>query len=154
MSEEPVPGLYQGTDRVGSVRVQAMSMYVSGGSPGTGTFCVSARAGAHDPIQSTAAPRQGAIAYIGAAEGDILYFATRPGVIRVTTSSGSSVITYSLQGPDEARLQPLGNGWHAVSVGFGLEGTPLTLRAYNSAGELVDTQTEAFTAAQPTPSQP
>jgi hypothetical protein len=152
---EPVPGLYGGTDKVGSARVPAMSMYVSGGSPGAGTFCVSNRAGAHDEIQSTAAPRQGAIAYIGAAQGDLLYFATRPDVIRVTTSGRDGwVNTYTLHGTDEARLQPLGDGWHAVSTGLGLEGTPLTIRAYNSSGELVDTVTESYTAAQPTPSQP
>jgi hypothetical protein len=158
ITAEPVSGLYEGTVQVGSARVPAMSMYVSGGPAGTGTLCVSARAGSHDPVQSTAAsrPGAGAIAYIGAAQGDMLYFATRPGVTRVTESGGGSVTTYSdsLDANDPARLQPLGNGWHAVSTGVGREGTPLTLRAYNSGGELVDTVTETYTAALPTPSQP
>jgi hypothetical protein len=158
MTAEPVSGLYQGTVRVGSARVPGMSMYVSGGSPGTGTFCVSARAGSHDPIQSMAAPRSGAIAYIGAARnggaGNIVYFATRPGVARVTTTIEGRVSTYRLHEADEAGLQPLGNGWHAVGTGFGIDGAPFTLRAYNSAGELVDTVTETYTGAQPSISQP
>jgi hypothetical protein len=124
MTAEPVPGLYQGTVRVGSARVPGMSMYVSGGSPGTGTLCVSARAGSHDPIQSTTAPRAGAIAYIGAVRngdaGSIPYFATRPGVARVTTTIEGRVSPYRLHEAGVVQLQPLGNGWHAVGTGFGI----------------------------------
>jgi hypothetical protein len=156
MTAEQVPGLYQGTVRVGSARVPGMSMYVSGGSPGAGTFCVSARAGSHDPIQSTAAPRPGAIAYIGAVRngsaGYIVYFATRPGVARVTTTIEGRVSPYRLNESGVVQLQPLGNGWHAVGTGFGIDSAPFTLRAYNSAGKLVDTVTKTFTGAQPTPS--
>lgn len=156
ITAEPVPGLYEGTVRVGSEHVPAMSMYVSGGLPGTGTLCVTARAGSHNPVQSTAAPRPGAIAYVGTAQQNMLYFATRPGVTQVTASGRGPVVTYSdkLKPTDPAQLQPLGRGWHAVSTGVGLTGTPLTLRAFNAAGELVDTVTEPYTAAQPTPSQP
>jgi hypothetical protein len=156
MTAESVPGLYRGTDKVGSARVPGMAMYVSGGAPGTGTFCVSARAGSHDPIQSTAVPRPGAIAYIGAARngsvGYIVYFGTRPGVARVTTTIEGRVSTYRLHEGGVAQLQPLGNGWHAVGTGFGIDSAPFTVRAYNSAGKLVDTVTKTFTGAQPTPS--
>jgi hypothetical protein len=153
MTAEPVPGLYKGTVNVGSARVPGMSMYVSGGPPGTGTFCVSARAGEHDPIQSAAAPRQGPISYIGFA-GNIPYFATRPGVTRVTTTIEGRVGTYTLNAAGQPQLQPMGNGWHAVSTGFGIDGAPFTVRAYNSSGQLIDTVTEQDAAAQPTPSQP
>jgi hypothetical protein len=146
---EPVPGEYKGTDKVGSARVPAMSMYVSRGSAGTGTFCVSARAGARDPIQSMAAPRSGVIAYTGAASnggaGSIPYFATRPGVTRVTTTIEGRVSTYGIHEGGEGRLQPLGHGWHAVGTGFGIDGSPYTIRAYNAAGKLLDTVTEKFT---------
>ena len=158
MTVEPIAGIYQGTDKVGSVRVPGMSMYVSGGSPGTGTLCVSARAGERDPIQSTATPRPGAIAYIGAVRnggaGYIPYFATRPGVARVTTTIEGRVSPYRLHAAGEVQLQPLGNGWHAVATGFGIDSAPFTIRAYNSAGALLDTVTETYTAAQQTPSQP
>jgi hypothetical protein len=156
MTAEPIAGIYQGTDKVGSVRVPGMSMYVSGGSPGSGTLCVSARAGVHDPIQSTATSRPGAIAYIGAIRnggaGYIPYFATRPGVTRVTTTIEGRVTPYSLHVAGVTQLQPLGNGWHAVATGFGIDSAPFTIRAYNSAGKLVDTVTETFTVAKPTPS--
>ena len=148
MTAEPIPHLYQGTVLVGSARVPGMSMYLSAGSPGTGTFCVSARAGSHLPIQSTSAPRPGAIAYIGAVRngyvGNIVYFATRPGVARVTTTIEGRVSTYRLHVVGVAQLQPLGNGWHAVGTGFGIDGAPFTLRAYNSAGKLVDTVTHGI----------
>ncbi len=122
MTAEPVPGLYQGTVRVGSARVPGMAMYVSGGSPGTGTFCVSARAGSHDPIQSTTAPRAGAIAYIGAVRngdaGSIPYFATRPGVARVTTTIEGRVSPYRLhEAGDVAAAAPgkrLARGRHRI----------------------------------------
>jgi hypothetical protein len=150
-SIEPIPGEYTGTDKVGAARVPAMSMYISGGSAGNGTFCVSARAGSHKPIQSVAAPRQGAIAYLGTAQS-IAYFGTRPGVTRVTMTFGSLTTTYSLHGAEEDQLQSLGNGWHAVSTGSGVDGGPITLRAYNSHGKLVDTVTNASLAGKPTPS--
>src|SRR3984957_3288306 len=41
---------YKGTFRVGTARVPSLSMYVSGGPPGAGTFCVSGHHGASHPI--------------------------------------------------------------------------------------------------------
>jgi hypothetical protein len=153
---EPDPGAYKGTVRVGSARVPALSMYVSGGPPGTGTLCVSAQAGWRDPIQSAAAPRQGAIAYVGAtgSPADTVYFATRPGVTRVTLHAGVGTDTYSIGATDETlRLQPLGNGWHADNTGYGIGGvTSVTLRACNSAGQLIDTVAEPVEPPHP-PSQ-
>ena len=97
--------------------------------PGAGTLCVLDQDNARDPIQSTAAPRQGPIAYIGAA-GDTMYFATRPGVTWTTMDGGAVyTYTYTLDGTDELQLQPLGNGWHAVGTGFGTMATSVTLRA-------------------------
>jgi hypothetical protein len=138
---------YQGTFRVGSARVPSSSMYVSGGPPGRGTFCVSAEHGAPGPIQSTAAPRPGPIAYAGAAgAGNIIYFATRPGVTRVTIDAGT-VTPYTEDGSGQLKLQSLGNGWHAAGSGYGIGGiTSVTLRAYNSAGRLIDTVTQPITA--------
>jgi hypothetical protein len=130
--------------------VPSLSMYVSGGPPGTGTFCVSGQHGAQDPIQSTAAPRPGPIAYAGAVggTGDIVYFATRPDVTRVTVDDGS-VISYTLHGTGELQLQPLGNGWHAAGTGYSIGGvSSVTLRAYNSAGKLVDSVTQPISASQ------
>ena len=100
---------YKGTFRVGTARVPSLSMYVSGGPPGAGTFCVSGQHGAIDPIQSTAAPQPGPIAYAGAAggAGNIVYFATRPDVTHVTADAGS-VRSYTLDGTGELQLQPLG----------------------------------------------
>ena len=165
LTVEPDPGVYQGTVRVGSARVPALSMYVSGGAPGAGTLCVSAdKADTRGPIQATAAPRQGPIAYVGTAGNprDTVYFATRPGIARVTMSAPGAriVYTYTLDGPaecivfsTECRLEPLGNGWHAVGTGFGMGGvTSVILRAYNTAGHLMETVTEPITA--PAPSQP
>jgi len=146
---------YQGTFQVGSARVPSSSMYVSGGSPGRGIFCVSAEHGAPGPIQSTSAPRQGPIAYAGATGnmGDIIYFATRPGVTRVTMDAGT-VTSYTVDGSGELELQSLGNGWHAAGSGYGIWGvTSVTLRAYNSAGQLIDTVTQPITAPQPITSQ-
>ncbi len=157
LTMEPDPGVYKGTVGVGSGRVPALSMYVSGGPPGTGTLCVSAQAGMRDPIQSVAAPRQGAIAYVGAAgsPADTVYFATRPGVTRITLHAGVGTNIYSVGATDETlRLQPLGNGWHADNTGYGIGGvTSVTLRAYNSAGQLIDTVVEPVEPPQ-TPSQP
>ena len=137
---------YRGTFRVDSARVPASSMYVSGGPPGTGTFCVSAEHGAPGPIQSIAAPRPGPIAYAGATGnmGSIIYFATRPGVSRVTVDDGS-VHSYTLSGSAD-RLESLGNGWHAADAGYGVMGvTSVTLRAYNSSGQLIDTVIQPIT---------
>ena len=163
LTMEPDPGVYKGTVGVGSARVPALSMYVSGGPPGTGTLCVSAQAGVRDPIQSVAAPRQGAIAYVGAtgSPADTVYFATRPGVTRVTLHAGVGTNIYSIGatnectiGSTECQLQPLGNGWHADNTGYGIGGvTSVTLRAYNSAGQLIDTVVEPVEPPQ-TPSQP
>lgn len=164
LTVEPDPGVYQGTVRVGSARVPALSMYVSGGPPGTGTLCVSSEAGWPDPIQATAAPRQGPIAYVGTAgtPQDTVYFATRPGVARVTMNDtrGGVVYAYTTDGPrecvvfsTECQLQPLGNGWHAVGTGFGIMATSVALRAYDAAGHLMETVIEPI-AAPPTPSQP
>jgi hypothetical protein len=108
LTVEPDPGVYRGTVRVGSARVPALSMYVSGGAPGAGTLCVSAEADWHDPIQATAAPRQGPIAYVGTVGNprDTVYFATRPGVTRVTMNDtrGGIVYAYTLDGPAAGRL--------------------------------------------------
>ena len=143
---------YRGTFRVGSARVPASSMYVSGGPPGVGTFCVSAEHGAQVPIQSTAAPRSGPIAYAGATGGSIIYFATRPGVTRVTVDDGS-VHSYTLS-DSVYGLESLGNGWHAADAGYGVMGvTSATLRAYNSAGQLIDTVTQPITLPQQSMSQ-
>jgi hypothetical protein len=134
---------YKGTFLVGSARVPSSSMYVSGGPPGAGTFCVSGEHGSRDPIQSTAAPRHGPIAYSGATGnvGDIIYFATRPGVTWVTVDDGA-VTPYTLGGSGMLKLQALGNGWHAAGTGYGIGGvTSVTLRAYNSGGQLIDTVT-------------
>ena len=163
LTEEPDPGVYQGTVLVDSVRVPALSMYVSGGPPGAGTLCVSAQAGGPGPVQATAAPRQGPIAYVGTAGSpqDTVYFATRPGVTRVTmTPTGASfVYAYTVDGPDQCtigstvcQLESLGNGWHAAGSGFGIGAPSVVLRAYNAAGHLMETLTEPLTA--PTPSQP
>jgi hypothetical protein len=141
---------YKGTFRVGTARVPSLSMYVSGGPPGAGTFCVSGQHGDLAPIQSTAAPRPGPIAYAGAAGrmGDIVYFATRPDVTRVTADIWSGT-SYTLDGTDELQLQPLGNGWHAAGTGYGIGGlSSVTLRAYNSAGKLIDTVTQPINASQ------
>ena len=160
---EPSPGVYNGTVKVGSARVPALSMYVSGGAPGAGTLCVSAQVGVPGPIQATAAPRQGPIAYVGAAGSprDTVYFATRPGVTRVTMSVVRTgvVDTYTVDGPRDCnlgliqcQLEPLGNGWHAVGTGYGTGAPSATLRAYNAAGHLMETVTESLPAA--TPSSP
>lgn len=159
---EPVPGAYQGTQQVGPVRVPGNTMYVSGGAPGTGVLCVSAQAGVPDPIQSTAAPRPGAIAYLGAAGSpqDTVYFGTRPGVTRVTLKGvGDFTAVFSVNGPKEENfgtpdgpLESLGNGWHAANTGVGYSGGAMTLRAYNASGKLLGTVTEQYTAANPTPS--
>jgi hypothetical protein len=153
---EPDPSVYQGTVLVGSARVPASSMYVSGGPPGAGTLCVSSQAGVHDPIEAVAAPRPGAIAYVGATGSppDTVYFATRPGVTRVTLHAGITTVTYSTGAADETlRLQPLGSGWHADNSGYGIGGvTSVTLRAYNSAGQLMGTVVDPLAA--PTPSPP
>lgn len=135
---------YKGTFRVGTARVPSLSMYVSGGPPGAGTFCVSGQHGDLAPIQSTAAPKPGPIAYAGAAGrmGDIVYFATRPDVTRVTIDVWSGT-SYTLDATDQLQLQPLGNGWHAAGTGYGIGGmSSVTLRAYNSAGKLIDTVTQ------------
>jgi hypothetical protein len=163
LTEEPDPGVYQGTVLVGSARVPALSMYVSGGPPGAGTLCVSAQAGWPGPVQATAAPRQGPIAYVGTAGSpqDTVYFATRPGVARVTMNAtgASFVYAYTVDGPDQCtigstvcQLEPLGSGWHAAGSGFGIMAPSVALRAYNAAGHLMETVTEPLTA--PTPSQP
>ena len=140
---------YMGTFRVGTARVPSLSMYVSGGPPGAGTFCVSGQHGAQAPIQSTAAPRPGPIAYAGAAgQGNIVYFATRPDVTRVTADIWSGT-SYTLDGTGQLQLQPLGNGWHAAGTGYGIGGlSSVTLRAYNSAGKLIDTVTQPINASQ------
>jgi hypothetical protein len=141
---------YKGTFRVGTARVPSLSMYVSGGPPGAGTFCVSGQHGASDPIQSTAAPKPGPIAYAGAAggAGNIVYFATRPDVTRVTADVWSGT-SYTLDGTGELQLQPLGNGWHAAGTGYGIGGvSSVTLRAYNSAGKLVDSVTQPISTSQ------
>ena len=141
---------YKGTFRVGTATVPSLSMYVSGGPPGMGTYCVSSQHGAQDPILSTAAPRPGPIGYAGAAggTGDIIYFATRPDVTRVTVDDGS-VISYTLDGTGELQLQPLGNGWHAAGTGYSIAGvSSVTLRAYNSAGKLVDSVTQPISVSQ------
>jgi hypothetical protein len=143
---------YQGTFQVGSARVPSSSMYVSDGPPGRGMFCVSAEHGAPGPIQSTAAPRPGSIAYTGATgnTGDIIYFATRPGVTRVTMDAAGTVTSYTVDGSGELKLQSLGNGWHAAGSGYGIwGGTSVTLRAYNSAGQLTDTVTQPITSQPP-----
>lgn len=142
---------YEGTFRVGTVMVPSLSMYVSGGPPGTGTFCVSGQHGAQVPIQSTAAPQPRPIAYAGAAgnAGDIVYFATRPDVTRVTVDAGSVISSYTLDETGELQLQPLGNGWHAAGTGYGIWGvSSVTLRAYNSAGKLIDRVTQPIAASQ------
>ena len=142
---------YKGTFRVGTARVPSLSMYVSGGPPGAGTFCVSGQHGDLAPIQSTAAPKPGPIAYAGAAgrTGDIVYFATRPDVTRVTIDAGGTVTPYTLDATDQLQLQPLGNGWHAAGTGYGIGGvSSVTLRAYNSAGKLIDTVTQPINASQ------
>jgi len=142
---------YKGTFRVGTARVPSLSMYVSGGPPGAGTFCVSGQHGDLAPIQSTAAPQPGPIAYAGAAGrmGDIVYFATRPDVTRVTIDAGGTVTPYTLDATDQLQLQPLGNGWHAAGTGYGIGGmSSVTLRAYNSAGKLIDTVTQPINASQ------
>ena len=163
LTEEPDPGVYQGTVLVGSARVPASSMYVSGGPPGAGTLCVSAQAGGPGPVQATAAPRQGPIAYVGTAGSpqDTVYFATRPGVTRVTMNAAgaSFVYAYTVDGPDQCtigstvcQLEPLGNGWHAAGSGFGIGAPSVALRAYDAAGHLMETVTEPLTAG--TPSHP
>jgi hypothetical protein len=69
-------------------------------------------------------------------------------------SEAPAAVTPSLGRADEQRLQPLGNGWHAADTGYGSGGiTSVTLRAYNSAGQLIGTVTEAITAPQPGVSQ-
>lgn len=143
---------YQGTFRVGSARVPSSSMYVSGAPPGRGMFCVSAEHGAPGPIQSVTAPRPGPIAYAGATGnmGNIIYFATRPGVVRVTVDDGS-VTRYTLDGSGPLKLQSLGNGWHTAGSGYGIGGvTSVTLRAYDASGQIIDTVTQSITA----PSRP
>jgi hypothetical protein len=146
------PGIfYKGTFRVGTATVPSLSMYVSGGPPGTGTYCVSSQHGAQYPILSTAAPRPGPIAYAGATggTGDIVYFATRPDVTRVTVDSDGSVSSYTLDGTGELQLQPLGNGWHTAGTGYSIAGvSSVTLRAYNSAGKLVDSVTQPIATSQ------
>jgi hypothetical protein len=163
LTMEADPGVYQGTVLVGSVRVPALSMYVSEGAPGAGTLCVSDQAGSPNPIQATAAPQQGPIAYVGTAGSprDTVYFATRPGVAKVTmnpTGATGAVYTYSVDGPRQCdisstrcQLEPLGNGWHAVGTGFGLMAASATLRAYNAAGHLMETVIEPLTGATPSP---
>ena len=44
-------------------------------------------------------------------------------------------------------LKSLGNGWHAADAGYAVMGvTSVTLHAYNSSGQLIDTVTQPVTA--------
>lgn len=96
------------------------------------------------------------IAYAGATgnTGNIIYFATQPGVTRLTMDDGT-VTPYTVDGSGPLKLQSLGNGWHAAGSGYGIGGvTSVTLRAYNSAGQLIDTVTQPISAPQPASSPP
>ncbi len=102
-------------------------------------MCVSARAGATPAVQSTAQPMPGAIAYVGGVAGGPLYFAVRPGVVRVTVEGGGRTSTLTLDGTGELQLQALGEGWHAADTGVGTDAQTMTVRAYDTAGTVTDT---------------
>jgi hypothetical protein len=74
------------------------------------------------------------------------------GITRVTMDAVGTVTSYTVDGSGELKLQSLGNGWHAAGSGYGIGGVPsVTLRAYNSAGQLIDAVTQPITAPQPAP---
>lgn len=139
VSAEPNDSWYAGTVIVGPARVPALAMYVSGGAPGEGTMCVSTQVEVAPTIQSTAQPLPGPIAYVGSVAGGPLYFAVRPGVVRVTVEGGGRTSTHTLDGTGELQLQALGEGWHAADTGVGTDAQTMTVRAYDTAGTVTDT---------------
>lgn len=130
---------YQGAVRVGTATVPAMAMYMSAGAPGVGTMCVSGQAGQAPAVQAVARAQAGAIGYVGDVDS-VVFFAVGPGVDHATVDYGAGAVkSYTLDGTGELQLQPLDDGWHAVSVGFGSPPGTVIVRAYDAQDSLLDT---------------